>query len=85
MIAPPHIGEGMLRSEVAATMGTGCVEKSRLLGGYYQEQCQLMGCHFLDAQELGCEFNTIDCMHLTNRGHETLAKALAEKIPQLVK
>jgi lysophospholipase L1-like esterase len=84
VIAPPHIGEGMLRSEVAATMGTGCVEKSRLLGGYYQEQCQLMGCHFLDAQELGCEFNQIDFMHLTRAGHATLAAALARHIPSLL-
>ena len=76
VICPPPIGEGMLQSHVADTMGTGCVEKSRLLGGYYQEQCQLMGCHFLDAQELGCEFNQIDFMHLTRAGHATLAAAL---------
>ena len=85
VIAPPHIGEGMLSSPVAATMGTGCVEKSRELAKYYKEQCALIGCHFLDAQELGCEFNNIDCMHLTKKGHATLAQALAEKIPELVK
>ena len=44
-------------------------------------QCDLIGCHFLDAGELGAQFNTIDYMHLTNKGHETLAKALAERIP----
>ena len=85
VIAPPHIGEGMLRSDVAATMGTGCVEKSRLLARYYQEQCDLMGCHFMDAEALGCEFNQIDFMHLTRAGHATLAAALAQAIPQLVR
>jgi lysophospholipase L1-like esterase len=75
----------MLSSPVAATMGTGCVEKSRELAKYYKEQCALIGCHFLDAQELGCEFNNIDCMHLTRKGHETMANALAELIPHLVK
>ena len=84
VIAPPHIGEGMLSSEVAATMGNLCVEKSRELAKYYREQCELIGCHFLDAQSLGCEFNTVDFMHLTNRGHETLAKGLAEMVPELV-
>lgn len=85
VIAPPHIGEGMPASEVGATMGAGCVEKSRELAKYYKQQCDLIGCHFLDAQELGCQFNDIDCMHLTRKGHETLATALAEKIPQLLK
>mgnify|MGYP003309273485 CR=1 FL=1 len=85
VIAPPHIGEGMLQSDVAATMGTGCVEKSRQLAKYYKEQCDLIGAHFLDAEELGCEFNTVDYMHLTSRGHATLAEALAKKIPELVK
>ena len=85
VVAPPHIGEGMLSSEVAATMGKLCVEKSRELAKYYKAQCDLIGCHFLDAQELGCEFNRIDYMHLTAKGHETLAKGLAELVPQLVK
>ena len=85
VIAPPPIGEGMLRSEVAATMGTGCVEKSRELARYYEEQCGLIGCHFLDAGKLGCEFNQIEYMHLTRKGHAALASALAGLVPQLVK
>lgn len=84
VIAPPPIGEGMLTSPVAATMGTGCVEKSRDLAHYYKEQCNLIGCHFLDAGELGCEFNTVDYMHLTKKGHASLAAALAELVPSLL-
>ena len=83
VIAPPPIGEGMLSAECAATMGSLCVEKSRELAHYYKMQCDLIGCHFLDAGELGAEFNTIDYMHLTNKGHETLARALAQLIPEL--
>ena len=85
VIAPPHIGEGMLSSDVAATMGTGCVVKSRELAKYYKEHCDLIGAHFLDAQELGAEFNTVDYMHLTSRGHATLAEKLSKVIPELVK
>ena len=81
VVAPPHIGEGMHKAECAATMGSLCVEKSRELAHYYKMQCELIGCHFLDAQELGCEFNTVDYMHLTRKGHATLAAALAERVP----
>lgn len=85
VIAPPHIGEGMPKSEVGPSMGDHCVEKSRELAYYYKQQCDLIGCHFLDAEALGCEFNKIDYMHLTNKGHETLAGALSNLIPTLIK
>ena len=85
VIAPPHIGEGMILSEVGPTMGRECIEKSRELAKYYKQQCDLIGCHFLDAEELGCEFNKIDYMHLTNNGHNTLATALAALVPTLIK
>ena len=85
VIAPPHIGEGMPKSEIGPSMGDHCVEKSRELAYYYKQQCDLIGCHFLDAEALGCEFNQIDYMHLTNKGHETLAGALANLIPTLIK
>ena len=83
VVAPPPIGEGMLQSPVAATMGEKCVEKSRLLAHYYKEQCALLGCHFMDAA--GCEFNQIDYMHLTRKGHAQLAQQLADLVPELTK
>ena len=82
VVSPPPIGEGMLQSVVAATMGEKCVDKSRELARYYKEQCDLIGCHFLDAN--GCEFNEIDFMHLTKKGHAQLAERLARLIPALV-
>ena len=85
VVCPPPIGEGMLQSPVADTMGNGCVVKSKKLAHYYKEQCDLIGCHFVDAGDLGCEFNQVDFMHLTKRGHATLAQGLAELVPQLVK
>ena len=50
---------------------------------YYKEQCALIGCHFLDAGEAGCEFNRIDYMHLTRKGHARLADTLAQLVPDL--
>lgn len=84
VIAPPPIGEGMLSSVMADTMGELCVEKSRQLARYYREQCALLGVSFLDAGALGCEFNHVDFMHLTSRGHARLAEKLAELVPELV-
>ena len=83
VVAPPPIEEGMLNSFVAETMGNLCVEKSRELARYYKEQCDLLGCHFMDAN--GCEFNQVDYMHLTKKGHAQLAQRLAELVPQIVK
>ena len=84
VIAPPPIGEGMLSSPVAETMGSGCVAKSQKLAHYYKGQCGLLGVRFLDAGQLGCEFNHVDYMHLTKKGHASLAEALAEMVPQMV-
>lgn len=84
VVAPPPIGRGMEDSAVGAPMGKGCVEKSQELARYYQEQCALTGAHFLDAGALGCEFNPVDFMHLTRKGHATLAEALARRIPALL-
>ena len=84
VICPPPIGEKMLTSPVAPIMGTTCVEKSRQLAAEYEKQCALLGVHFLDAGKLGCEMNKVDYMHLTAKGHATLADALAKLVPELI-
>lgn len=84
VIAPPPIGEGMYQSDAAPIMGYQCAEKSRGLAAAYQTTCQALTVPFLDAGALGCEFNPIDCMHLTKKGHAALAKSLAELVPTLV-
>ena len=85
VVSPPPIGAGMLDSPVSATMGTGCVTKSQELARYYKEQCDLIGCHFADARDLGAEFNRVDYMHLTRQGHANLADGLAKLIPEMTK
>jgi hypothetical protein len=75
------VEEGPLRG----TMGKGCVEKSRQLAYEYKLICDRRGVHFLDADAIGCEFNTVDCMHLTRKGHAMLANALAKLVPELLK
>lgn len=82
IVAPPPIGEGMERSEVFGSMGRGCVEKSERLAGELEKTAALVGAHFMDAR--GCEFNGIDFMHLTRKGHAQLAERLAGLVPALL-
>lgn len=83
VIAPPHIGEGLYQNPGGDAMGRGCPEKSRALAPYYAQVAQRLGCAFLDAEGVA-EFNTLDCMHLTRRGHAQLAAKLAELVPTLL-
>lgn len=85
IIAPPPIHEGVLTSPVASEMGITpptCVEKSRQLPEEYRRVAAETGAHFLDACE--CEFNSIDYMHLTKKGHADLAAILAKLVPSFL-
>lgn len=82
IVAPPPIGKGMELNECGEAMGRGCPEKSEQLARYFEKTARLVGAHFMDAR--GCEFNSIDCMHLSRRGHAQLAARLAELVPALV-
>ena len=83
VICPPHIGEGLYDDDAGLKMGPGCPEKSRALAKYYRQVAETTGCAFMDAEGIA-EFNQIDCMHLTSKGHRCLAEALAERIPALL-
>ena len=83
VIAPPHIGEGICNHHFYQTMGSDCVKKSRELAPLYKELCAKHGCHFLDAEGIA-EFNKVDCMHLSKKGHKQLANALASLINDFV-
>lgn len=82
IVCPPHIGEGLYNDPAGLKMGPGCPEKSRALSKYYHDVAELTGCYFMDA-EGRAEFNKIDCMHLTAKGHRMLSEALAEKVLEI--
>lgn len=79
VVCPPHILDGLYDDEAGLKMGPGCPEKSRALAKYYRKVADSTGCEFMDAEGIA-EFNKIDCMHLTSKGHRCLAAALAEKV-----
>ena len=44
-----------------------------------------MGCHYLDAnQMITAPANDVDFMHLTEEGHLQLARALTDKIKEIL-
>ena len=78
-------GQGtLLASKLLGRMllGRGCDVKARELSPYYRKTAELVGAHFIDAAQ--CEFNQIDHMHLTRRGHAQLAQLLAQAVPGLL-
>ena len=83
VVCPPHIGDEMINTAVGAPMGVTCAEKSRDLAQYMEPIAKAQGCAWLDAQGIA-EFNQVDYMHLTRKGHADLAAKLAELIPQMV-
>ena len=83
VICPPHIGEGLYLRLEADDMGLGCPQKSKELARYYSTMAAAQNCAFLDAEGVA-EFNKIDCMHLTRKGHAQLAEKLTELVPQLL-
>lgn len=84
VVSPQSIDPRYRGSEVGETMGSGCAEKSKELAAEYSKIAELMGCHFLDAdQVISAPVNSIDYMHLTADGHRQLADALADKIKEI--
>lgn len=80
IVCPPHMRDEMRD----VPMGRGCIEKSRELAPYLAATAKTLGAHFLDAQEFA-EFNRVDGMHLTAKGHRAMAEKLAQVIPEIVK
>ncbi|WP_373212407.1 GDSL-type esterase/lipase family protein [Ruminococcus sp. 5_1_39BFAA] len=85
VVTPQNIDRRYAQTEIAGIMGYGCAEKSEGLSAEFKKIADLMGCHYLDANEaISAPTNDVDYMHLTAEGHRQLAEALAAKIPEIV-
>lgn len=84
IVTPQNIDVRYQETEVAATMGRGCAEKSDGLASEFARLAQTAGCHYLDANRaVTAPPNDIDYMHLSAEGHRQLADALAAKIGEI--
>ena len=85
IVTPQNIDKKYEKTEVGATMGRGCAEKSELLAEEFRKIAELTGCHYLDGNKvIAAKANEIDYMHLTEEGHRQLADALAEEILEIL-
>ncbi len=85
IVTPQNIDPKYEDTEVGATMGRGCAEKSELLAEEFWKIAELTGCHYLDANKvITAKPNEIDFMHLTEEGHRQLAEALAEEVTEIL-
>lgn len=81
IVVPQNIDKRYEDTEVGATMGRGCAEKSEGLAEEFARIAGLTGCHYMDANKfITAGPNDIDYMHLTAEGHRQLADVMAEKI-----
>lgn len=78
VVCPPPIG----RECKDRTMGYTCAEKSEKLAAEFAIAAKEKGCAFLDAA--GCEFNKIDYMHLTKKGHKELSERIYAEVKKIV-
>lgn len=81
VVAPPPIREEFKEVFTEEWMGKECVRKSRELAPLYEMVCRNNDVHFLNAGE--CEFNKVDSMHLTKRGHRMLSELLTPLVEKL--
>lgn len=81
IVCPPPIDKRYEQTDCGQPMGMGCSEKSRELPGYYEKTARLLNVHYLNAAD--CEFNSVDYMHLTKKGHAQLADKLAGFVAEL--
>ena len=79
IVAPPHIGKEL----DDPAMGELCHQRSTGLAAEYEQICRLHGWGFMDAEGVA-EFNRVDFMHLSSKGHRQLAEALALRVRELV-
>ncbi len=84
IITPKAIEPDYLKTEVVKTMGLGCDVKAKELSTVYELISKEYGCHYLDANEIVTNYNTIDYMHLDEVGHKQLAHKLNKLIPKLL-
>ena len=81
VVCPPSIRAEFKDILAEEFMGSGCVQKSKELSKFYAQIAQNNACLFFDAKN--CELNSIDCMHLTKKGHKELALSLAPIVKEV--
>ena len=80
IVSPAPILEDYQSSPFSDELDISSVRKSRELSNLYKSLCSKYECLFVNAEQSGVEVSTLDCEHLTENGHRTLAEIVYKTI-----
>lgn len=78
VIAPAPIREEIEYSPFYGEINIRSVELSKNIASFYERIAMKHNCRFIDAKEI--EVSSIDCEHLTERGHRQLAELIYSSV-----
>lgn len=84
LIAPAPVHPQASEMALGFHYGEGAYEKSLALGKEYRTVAERREIGFLDAGALGFELNTVDGVHYSKNDHKRLARAVADKIREMI-
>ncbi len=84
VVSPVYLGENLEESPLAEFVeGKVSIEKSKQVAKWFKLVADQFGCAFIDASEFASP-SLVDAMHLSAEGHRLLAKALTEKVKEII-
>lgn len=80
IISPIHINENYINIErTSEQFDENSVKVCKKLAAYYEDIAKTYGCMFMNAADYA-QASSIDCLHMDEKNHEKLAKAIYQKI-----
>ena len=79
IMAPPHLRPNVLNCLFSCMFDKNSIEKSKKLAALYEQVAQEKHCEFLNLEGIA-EVSAIDGLHYTAKGHNSVAKAVFNKI-----
>lgn len=83
VMAPAHLGTGIVDAWLGQEFGPHCLEKDARLAELYEALARENGLHFLNAAEVA-EVSPADCVHLSAEAHRRLGARVAEEVRQIL-
>lgn len=80
LVSPIRILES---NDLPQLFGVQAAEKTKDFPAAFRATAQQMGCHFLDAAEFA-QPSEVDGIHMDERGHAALARAMCEKVREIL-
>ncbi|MEA4893813.1 MAG: GDSL-type esterase/lipase family protein [Oscillospiraceae bacterium] len=84
LIAPAPVKKDIADMMFGFSYGPIAYEKSCQFGSLYREVAQRHSCGFIDCAEMDFEINNLDGLHYSKADHRKLAKAVTDKIKEIL-